>query len=79
MATHAITAGHVGQNETLLGSLVQRLADFRAGLRKRGDLNRLYDRLEAMDDRMLLDIGVSEVDIVRIRSGERFIPSHVQM
>jgi len=79
MATQTITSGHLGHEESLFGSLAQRIADFRATFRKRAEVNRLCDRLETMDDRMLLDIGISEVDIARLRSGERFIPSHVQM
>lgn len=79
MTSQTLSAGQVAHGHSLLAPLAQRIAEAWAAHRERVAVRRLCDRLELMDDRMLLDIGVSETDIARLRSGERFVPSPVQM
>lgn len=47
---------------------------FVAGWRKRADARRVRDALSDLDDAMLLDIGVAEDEISRVRAGECFTP-----
>lgn len=82
MTSNSFTAeGHPGRNEglSLLATVSQRIAEFRASWRQHSQLKRLCAQFEAMDDRLLRDIGLDEVEIARLRSGERFQPSCMQL
>ena len=68
-----------GQSTSILSALALRLAEVRAHLKHRRDARRLTDQLQAMDDRLLVDIGLTEDDIARLRAGERFLPSLYQI
>lgn len=68
-----------GETTSILSALALRLAEVRVQLKQRKDARRLTDQLQALDDRLLLDIGLTEGDIVRLRAGERFSPSLYQL
>lgn len=75
MSTHTMTSAHT---ETVQGlSLLTILADWRAARARKAATRALCDKLESLDDRMLLDIGMSEVEIARLRSGDKFVPTRV--
>ena len=63
---------------SLLSSIALRMGELRTAMRRRSAAHRLWNKLQALDDRMLLDIGLDETDIARLRSGERFVPMLVQ-
>ncbi len=54
------------------------VATLRAEWQRRAKMRRMCAQLEALDDRLLLDIGLDEADIARLRSGEPFAPSLLQ-
>ena len=65
-------------SRAFLASLVHYLAGLRAGFQQRAQARSLCRELESMDNRLLLDIGLDEGDIARLRAGERFIPIMLQ-
>ncbi len=81
MSAPMMTAGtHVGDHAHGHGiSLLTIIADWRAARARRAEARRLCEQLDAMDDRMLLDIGMSENDIARLRNGDQFVPTLVRM
>ena len=62
-----------------LFSLFPALVNWRAARARRVEARRLCEQFESMDDHMLLDIGMSENDIARLRSGDQFVPTLVRM
>lgn len=68
-----------GETTSILSALALRLAEMRVHLKRRNDTRQLARQLRAMDDRLLLDIGLAEGDIARLRGGERFLPSLYQL
>lgn len=80
MSTSVITvAGHAGQGQgSLLSNIGQRFSAWLDGRARRAEARRVREQIASMDDRMLLDIGLDEGDIARIRSGDQFVPTLVR-
>ena len=69
-----------GHSHTRHGfSLFAAFADWRVARARRVEARRLCEQLDSMDDRMLLDIGMSENDIARVRAGDKFVPTLAHM
>lgn len=69
----AVTHGEASRG----ASLFSLFADWRAARARKAATRVLCGKLEAMDDRLLLDIGMSEVEIARLRCGDKFVPTRV--
>lgn len=72
MATTTFNTLNAGSDATPAagGGLAARLQAWRSAFAKR----RLRDQLALMDDRLLLDIGICEDEIARVRAREDFMP-----
>lgn len=72
MTTASMTAGaHVaGGTPSLVDSLRAAFAAWRAAHEEKAKARHLREQFAGMDDRLLLDIGLSEVDIAALRAGE---------
>lgn len=78
MSAHSMSAGAQLDSRSLtnpVSALGARFATLRAKLALRSAERRLCEHLAHLDDRLLLDIGISETEIARLRAGEVFSPA----